>query len=166
MKVLNYTSYKKHYDLYTEIHGSIAASSCQVELTQKDIFLLSRVFIIVYKAGKRTGVENANFIISCLNSSAGTYSINDFNTKVKIAILQQRQDWEPPQIKKLRLVMPEDYLLMADTTIFIALGIQYKYLEKVTLIRSSYLLDHTKHPLKHHLLQKLNHCTVSKSTKS
>ena len=166
MKVLNYTSYKKHYDLYTEIHGSIAASSCQVELTQKDIFLLSKVFIIVYKAGKRTGVENTNFIISCLNNSAGTYSINDFNTKVKIAILQQRQDWEPPQIKNLRLVIPEDYLLMADTTIFIALGIQYKYLGKVTLIRSSYLLAHTKHPLIHHLLQKLNHCTVSKSTKS
>ena len=85
MKVLNYTSYKEHYDLYTEIHGSIAASSCQAELTQKDIILLSKVFVIVYKAGKRTGVENANFI--SLNSLAGTYSINDFNAKVKIAIL-------------------------------------------------------------------------------
>ena len=33
--------------------------------------------------------------------------------------------------------MPDDYILMADNTIFIALGIQDKYLEKVTLIRST-----------------------------
>ena len=56
MKVLTYTSYKEHFDLYTEIHGSIAVNSCQIELAQKGIILLSKVFIIVYKTGKRTGV--------------------------------------------------------------------------------------------------------------
>ena len=61
MKVLTYTSYKEHCDLYTEIHGSIAVNSCQIELAQKDIILLSNVSIIVYKAGKRTGVENNKF---------------------------------------------------------------------------------------------------------
>ena len=66
----------------------------------------------------------------------GTYSIDDFNSKIKIAILQQRQDWEPPQIKDLKLVTPEDYLLMADNPFFFALDIQSNYLEKVTLIRS------------------------------
>ena len=69
--------------------------------------------------------------------SAGTYSIDDFNAKIKVAILQQRQDGEPPQIKDLWLVIPKDYTFMADNTIFIALGIQKNYLEKTTLIRST-----------------------------
>ena len=91
MKVLTYTSYKEHCDLYTEIHGSIAVNSCQIELAQKDIILLSSVSVIVYKASRRTGVENTKFI--SFNLSAGTHSIDDFNAKIKVVILQQRQDW-------------------------------------------------------------------------
>ena len=34
---------------------------------------------MVYKAGKRTGVENTKFI--SFNLTAGTYSIDDFNAK-------------------------------------------------------------------------------------
>ena len=135
MKVLTYTSYKEHCDLYTEIHGSITVNSCQIELAQKDIILLSNVSIIVYKAGKRTGVENNKFIH--LNLSVGTYSIDDFNAKIKVAILQKRQDWEPPQIKDLRLIIPEHYTFMTYNTIFIVLGILDNYLEKPTLIRST-----------------------------
>ena len=82
MKVLVYTSYKEHCDLYTEIHGSIAFNSCQIELAQKDIILLSKVSIIVYKTGKRTGEENTKFI--SFNLSAGTYSIDDFNAEIKM----------------------------------------------------------------------------------
>ena len=67
---------------------------------------------------------------------AGTYSIHDFNAKLKVAILQKRQDWEPSQIKDLRLVIPKDCTFMADNAIFIGLGIQDKYLEKTTLIMS------------------------------
>ena len=70
MNVLPYTSYKEHFDLYTEIHGSIAINSCHIELAQKDIILLSEVSIMIYKAGKRTGVENTKFIH--FNLSAGT----------------------------------------------------------------------------------------------
>ena len=86
MKVLTYTSYKEHCDLHTEIHGSIAVNSCQIGLAQKDINLLSKFSIIVYKAGKRTGVESTKFI--SLNLSAGTYSIDDFNAKIQETILQ------------------------------------------------------------------------------
>ena len=135
MKVLTYTSYKEHCDLYTENHGSIAVNSSQIELAQKDISLLSKVPIVIYKAGKRTGVENTKFI--SFNLSAGTCSINDFNEKIRVAILQQRQDWEPPQIKDLRLVIPEDYTFIVSNNIFIALGIPDNYLEKTTLIRST-----------------------------
>ena len=134
MKVLTYTSYKKHCELYTEIHGSIAVNSCQIELAQKDIILLSKVSIVIYKAGKRTSIENKKFIH--FNLSAGTYSVDDFNAKIKVAILQERQDWEPPQIKDLKLVIPEDYTLMASNNIFIALGIP-NILEETMLIRST-----------------------------
>ena len=132
MKVLTYTSYKEHCDLCNEIHGSIAVNSCQIELAQKDIILLSNVSIIVYKAGKRTGVENNKFLH--FNLSAGTYSIDDFNAKIKVAILQQRQDWEPPQIKDLQLVMPESYTFIASNNFFILLGIPNDYLAKTMLI--------------------------------
>ena len=99
------------------------------------MILLSEVSIVVYKAGKRTGVENTNFI--SFNLSAGTYLIDDFNAKIKVAILEQRQDWEPPQIKDLRLVTPKDYTFMTSNNIFIALGIADNYLEKATLSRST-----------------------------
>ena len=135
MNVLTYASYKEHCDLHTDIHDSIAVNSCQIELPQKDIILLSKVSVIVYKAGKRTCIENTSFI--SFNLSAGSYSIDDFNAKVKIAILQKRQDWEPPQIKDLRLFIPKDYTFMASSTIFIALGISDNYLEKTTLIKST-----------------------------
>ena len=135
MKVLTFTSFKEHCDLYTEIHGSIAIHSYQVGLAQKDIILLSKASLIVYKAGKQAGVTNTEFIKFTL--SEGTYSIDDFNAKIKIAIVQQRHGWHPPQIKDLKLVITTDYLFMADNTIFYALGIQDNYLQKATLIRST-----------------------------
>ena len=135
MKVLTYTLYKEHCDLYTEIHGSIAVNSCQIELAQKDIILLSSISVIFYKAGSRTGAENNRFIKFSI--SAGTYSIDDFNAKIKVAVLQERQDWVPPQIKDLRLVIPEHYTFMASNIFFIALGIADKHLEKTTLIKST-----------------------------
>ena len=39
MKVLTDTLCKEHYDLYTEIHGSIAVS--QIRVAQKDLILIS-----------------------------------------------------------------------------------------------------------------------------
>ena len=54
-----------------------------------------------------------------------------------MAILHQRQDWKPPQIKDLRLVIPEDCTFIVSNNIFIALGIPDNYLEKTTLIRST-----------------------------
>ena len=105
------TSYKEHCDIYTAIHDLIAVNSCQIELPQKDIILLSEISIVIYKTGKRTSVENDKFIH--FNLSAGTYSIDYFNGKIKVTILQQRRDWEPPQIKDLKLVVPGDYTFIA-----------------------------------------------------
>ena len=90
---------------------------------------------IFCKAGACTGVENNRFIKFSL--SAGTYSIDDFNAKIKVAVLQERQNWVPPQIKDLKLVIPEHYIFMASNVFFIALGIPDKHLEKTTLIKST-----------------------------
>ena len=121
MKVLTYTLYKEHCELYTEIHGSIAVNSCQIELAQKDIILLSEVSIMIYKAGKHTGVENDKFIY--FNIPAGTYSIDHFNAKIAVLMRRQKKDWGPPQIKDLKLVIPDDYTSVASNNIFIAIGI-------------------------------------------
>ena len=96
---------------------------------------MSSISVIFYKAGARNGVENNRFIKFSL--SAGTYSIDDFNAKIKAAVLQERQDWVPPQIKDLKLVIPEYYTFMASNIFFIALGILDKHLEKTTLIKST-----------------------------
>ena len=96
---------------------------------------VSNVSIIVYKTGKGTGVENNKFIH--FNLSAGTCLINDFNANIKVPVLQKRQNWEPPQIKGLRLVIPEDNTFLVSNTIFIALGIPKNYLKKTMLIRSA-----------------------------
>ena len=133
MKVLTYVSYKEHCDLYTVIHDSIAVNSFQIEIPQKDIMWLSKISIVIFQAGKRTGVENDKFIH--FNFSAGTYSIDDFNTKIKVAILQQIQDWEPPQIKDLRLATPEVYTFIACNNFYRAWYIQW-LLEKTMLISS------------------------------
>ena len=102
MEVLIYTSFKEWcLNLYTDIHGSIAVDSCQISLAQKISLYILYEFIH-------------------FNLSAGTYSIDDFNAKVKIAILQQREGWEPPPIKDLILVISEDYIFMASNTILIA----------------------------------------------
>ena len=81
MKGLTYTLDKEHFELHTEIHGSVTANICPIELAPKDIILLSNISIIVYKAGKRTGLENNKFIHFSL--LAGTYSNDNFNVKIK-----------------------------------------------------------------------------------
>ena len=163
MKVLTYTLYKEHYDLYTKILGSIAVNSCQIRLAEKDTILLSKPPIIIYEAGTTTSVENRNSIHSSV--PAGTYSIDDFNTKIKEFVLQQMQDWEPPQIKDLKQVIPKDYTFLAGNTIFIVLAwhtrqISWKdYANQVKL----YPLAHKKHPLI--FFQDHCQCTVNKLRK-
>ena len=94
--------------------------------------------------------------------SAGTYSIDGFNAKIKVAVLQERQDWIPPQIKDLKLVILEHYTFMASNILFIAFGILNKHLEKTTQINSTLPLANAKHPLIHCFLRYYYHCTVNK----
>ena len=89
--------------------------------------------VILYGAGLCTGFEERH---TKFTLSAGTYSVEDFNTKIKAAVLQQRQDWEMPQIKDLKLVIPEHSIFMASN-FFIALGVPENYLKKTIRIKST-----------------------------
>ena len=136
MKVLTYTSYKEHCDLYTKIHGSIAINSCQIELTQKYIILLSKVSIMIYKADKRTSIENTNFIH--FNLSAGTYSIDDFNAK----ILQQRQvkkelDGQPSSLLARMLVSNYKETFSPIHLVFLELDIDQPHLDLKILYKNN-----------------------------
>ena len=69
--------------------------------------------------------------------TAGTYSINVFNKKS--STLHQRK---APQIKDLKLLIPQRYSFMASNRLFIALGILdssvlNKYLEKTTFSKTN-----------------------------
>ena len=125
MKVLTYTSYKEYCELYVEIHNSIAVNGCQIEFAQKYSILLPNVSVIFYMASSRIGVENNRFIK--FGISAVTYSIDNFNTKIKEAVSQQRLNWEPPQINNLKLVIPQCYTFMASNIFLLRLV----YLENI-----------------------------------
>ena len=77
-------------------------------------------------------MENKKFVKFSI--TAGTYSIDNFNAKINVVALQERQDCIPPQIKDLKLVTPEHYIFTASNIIFIAPGILDKHLEKTTQI--------------------------------
>ena len=126
--------------------------------TQKDIILLSSISVTFYKAGARTGAEKNRLVKFSIFS--GTYSIDDLNAKVKAAVLQERQDWVPPQIRDLRLVILEDYTFVASSIFFIALDISDKHLEKTTLIKST--LNHGPYKIS---LDTSPHYSVNRSTK-
>ena len=85
--------------------------------------------VIVYKANYSgmSKIDIYNFTLS-----VDICSTDYFNAKVKVAVLQQRQDLEVPQIKYLRLVIPEHYTFMASNILSAALGILRNYLEKNT----------------------------------
>ena len=88
MMVLFYTSYKKHCELYTEIHDLIAVNSCPIELFKKDKIVLGDNILIKYsKSSSSSGTfdlhDYAQFTLP-----AGTYFIDDLNAKIKAAILR------------------------------------------------------------------------------
>ena len=117
--VLTSTSYKAHFKLYGEIHDLISVKSCQIEFARQDIILLSDTAVIHYGAGLHTDVEDRHLKF---NLSAGTYSIDDFNAKMKV-VSQPKQNWSEPQIIDLQLVIPEHDIFQASNSFFIAFGI-------------------------------------------
>ena len=82
MKVLPYTSYKEHRDLYNEIQGAIAVNSGQIGLFKKDKIMLeeNKLFKYSYSKVSSPGFCNLDDYIQ-FTLSSGTYSIDDFNKK-------------------------------------------------------------------------------------
>ena len=57
---------------------------------------------MILPSGSSTGIEDGQLKFTL---SADTHSIVDFNAKVEVAVLKQRQDCESPQIKNLKLII-------------------------------------------------------------
>ena len=109
-------------------------------------------------------MENYKFIH--FNLSAGTYSIDDFNAKLRWKSCNKGLG--TTSNKDLKLVIAEDYTFIASNDFFIALGIQDNYPEKTTLIRSRIFLgpyktslDTSPHPISLSL-----HCRQIKKAKN
>ena len=164
--MLTYKSYKEHCDLYTEVHGSIAVSSCQIGLFKKDKILLGHNKLFKYSncEASSSGVFNLDEHIQ-FTLSSGTFSIDDCNKKIKAAVLQQKQNCNAPHIKNLKLVVPQNYASLPTIIFSLRLAYLKKFLKILTWNTHLFFLAHTKHPLLQRLPQ--NHCysTVIKSTK-
>ena len=115
------------------MHGSIAVNSCQIGLFTKDKILLedNKLFKYSYsKALSSSALKLDDYIEFTLSS--GICSIDEFNEKIKAAFSQQKQNWNAPHIKNLKLVVPENYAFIADKIFFTALGIPEKVLKILT----------------------------------
>ena len=83
-KVLYYTIYKEHCELYTKVHDLIAVNSCQIELFKKDKIVLRDNTLIEYSKLSASGNFKLSYYIQG-TLQAATYSI-DANA---IAIIKQ-----------------------------------------------------------------------------
>lgn len=67
----------------------------------------------------------------------GVNAVSDFNLTINASGLQQNQSWEVPQIKDLKLAIPEHYTFAASSRSFVSLGILSNYLTLATLNKSA-----------------------------
>ena len=132
MKVLTYTSYKEHYGLYTENHGSIAVNSCQIGLFKKGKILLegNKLFKYSYSKASSSGIYNLDDYIQFHQALIRKMILIK---KIKVAVLQQKQNWKAPHIKNLKPAVPENYALTADNNFFIVLGISERVLKSINI---------------------------------
>ena len=80
---MTYASYREQFKPYPGIQDSVAVN--------KTIILLSNIDVILYRAVQRTGVKDRHIKFTL---RASTHSISNFNARVKVAVLQEKQDWE------------------------------------------------------------------------
>ena len=78
--------------------------------------------------------------------SSGTYSLHEFNEKIKAAVLQQKQNWNALHIKNLELVVLENYAFTTDNNFFIALGMPEKIQKNINIKYYLLFLACTKIP--------------------
>ena len=123
MKKLEYTKFGHKKPFYTQFHErSLAVVSCDIEL-YNNINLITKVMIL-YAISKRLVTNDSQLKIII---PAGTYSINQFNKKIKVS----KPMWVSPQIKDdYKLVIPEHHTFVASALLFKTLGIKANFLPK------------------------------------
>ena len=153
-------------NLWSEVHGSVAVNSCQIGLFKKDKILLkeNKLFKYSYSKASPSGVFKLDDYIE-FTLHSGTYSTDEFNEKIKATVSQQKQNWNAPHIKNLKLVVPEGYAFIGDNNLFIALGMPEKFLKNINKNTDLFFLAHIKRSLLQRLPQNPCHSIVIKSTK-
>ena len=119
-KILTYASYKKQFELYIKMCGSIVVNSSQIELARKDQRMLKDEVMIFFEAGlgSRNKVGPIRLIIL-----AGTYSINEFNEKNSGSNFILKTKLEGTQVLGINLIITEYYTHIASNILFHALGL-------------------------------------------
>ena len=82
---MTYASYREHFKVYPEIQDLLSV--------EKKTIFLSKIDFILCRAVRRTDVKGRHIKFTL---AAGTHSIGNFNARVKVAVLQEKQDWEVP----------------------------------------------------------------------
>ena len=153
-KVLIYTSYKGHFELYSEIRGSTASNTGMTELARKDIILLSDVALILSKAGLRTVFQDIHIKFTL---SVSTYSIADFKAvvyhkdKIGQCLKSKTQSYSYQHITHLK---PRILFWLAWYTR------QWSWKDYMKQISSTLS---AAHPLIYHFPRNHYNCTISKS---
>lgn len=86
--------------------------------------------LTLYEACLKTGVPDIHIKFTL---STGTYSIDGFNAKVKLVVLQQKQNF----IKDLNLIKLKHYIFMACNNFLTVSDILDNYLEKTSRNKST-----------------------------
>ena len=117
MTRLEYTEFSHKNPLYTPLHeGSLAVVSCDIELYNS--------INLIAEDQQKVSSEHSQLKIII---PAGTYSINEFNKKIKVS----KPMWVSPQIKDYKLVIPEHHTFVASALLFKTLGINANFLTKI-----------------------------------
>ena len=124
MRRLEFTRFCHKNPLYTPLHGgSLAVHTCDIAFDDSGSIKLITKVMILYAISKRLVANDSQLKIIL---SAGTYSINEFNQKMKDAIKGEK--WVAAQIKDYKLIIPEHHTFVASALLFEAMGVSANFL--------------------------------------
>lgn len=93
-----------HINICQSVHWqfcSLTVCNCQIQLAKKDLLLSNDIFILS-STELQTGAKDEPVKIKL---STGSHTTEDFNSKMKITILQGEGNFEIPKINDRKLVI-------------------------------------------------------------
>ena len=132
---LEFTEFKHVNLLYTPLNrGSIAVHTCDIAFDNTEVVTLLTEFIILYSISKRLVPEDKSEVK--IKIPEGTYTSYQFNMIMKNALKEKGDQWVAPEIKDYKLIIPENFTLIALKPFYNVLGITPKH--KIALFKGEY----------------------------